>query len=205
MDKRKSIGFFGGSFDPIHAGHIHLALSMLEIYGLDQVLFCPAFISPFKLSKKPSASASHRLEMIKKAIEPIPHFSLFDYEHKSEKVSYTIDSLQHLRAMLDEQGLLCDLYLILGDDTLIDLHNWKEIDEVLKLARPLIGMREGAVRVPTQLSLQSQARLQEGMTQMPILDISSTLLRKRLKKRLYCGHLVPHDVLQYIYLNQLYE
>lgn len=203
--KNKTIGFFGGSFDPIHSGHIHLATMLQEVCGLTTVLFCPAFVSPFKVNKRPSSSASHRREMVKRAIAPIPSFSLYDFELLEEKPSYTIDTLLHLKTSLEDQSQTCDIRLILGADMLADLPQWKEIDQVLEIAPPLVGARSGSFHIPEELSARSKRLLTESIVQIPMLDISSTDLRQRLKKRLYCGHLMGHDVLEYIYQNKLYQ
>lgn len=203
--KQKSIGFFGGSFDPIHSGHIHLALSLLEKHQLDQVLFCPAFISPFKTENSPHVSAHYREEMVKRAIAPLPFFSIFDYELKKKEASYTIDTIKHLKKQYAEQKQNIEIRLILGDDMLQGLPQWKDVETLLKLAPPLVGSRSQEPVWPSGLSKEALALLQEGFTQIPILDISSTTLRQRLKKREYCGHLIPYQVLEYIHQNQLYK
>lgn len=203
--KQKSIGFFGGSFDPIHSGHIHLALSLLEKHQLDQVLFCPAFISPFKTENTSHVSASHREEMVKRAIAPLPFFSLYDYELRQKGTSYTIDTIKNLQRQYAEQKQTIEIRLIVGDDMLERLGSWKDVETLLKLAPPLVGSRSEVPTWPSGLSQESIALLQEGLTQIPLLDISSTHVRQRLKKREYCGHLIPYQVLEYIHQNQLYK
>lgn len=167
------IGFFGGTFDPIHFGHIELAIWALETQGLDEVLFCPTSLSPFKADHLPHASAHHRLAMVKLAIESIPKMRVSDYEIGNQGPSYTVDTIRHLLKVNP-----ANYHLILGEDALKGIGKWKEPDELLSLAPPLVGARA--------------------------LKISSTAVRERLKKRLYCGHLVPEKVLAYIYDNKLY-
>lgn len=203
--KKKSIGFFGGSFDPIHCGHLHLALSFLEKYKLDQILFCPAGVSPFKMHKKPHVSSLHREEMVKRAIHSIPFFSYCDLEIHSEGPSFTIDTIRRLRQTFLDEKQDISLYLLLGDDVLRDLPLWKDIEELLSITQPLLGSRHPIPELPSTLSPKALAALQQGYSQIPILDISSTMLRDRIQKGEYCGHLVPFHVLEYIHLNKLYE
>ena len=203
--KNKSIGFFGGTFDPIHCGHLHLALSFLEAYQLDQILFCPASVSPFKIHQKPHVSSIHREEMVKRAISPIPFFSYCDLEIHSEHPSFTIDTINKLKDQFATQKQDITIHLLLTDDALQDLGQWKKIDELLELAPPLIGSRNANCSFPLDLSSSALAALKRGYTKFPLMDISSTALRQRIKKNQYCGHLVPFHVLEYIHLNQLYE
>ena len=200
--KEQNIGFLGGSFDPIHYGHIHLALELQERYQLDAVLFCPAFLSPAKQEDPPQASAEERLAMVSLALEGLPQFSILDHEIKRQGISYTIDTI---RALIEESNLKQEkkkFHLLLGDDALENILPWHEIEELFLLSPPLIGSRTGVI--PTHLPPLMTEKVRKGFTRMPILDISSTLLRERLKKKLYCAHLMPAKVLDYIYENQLY-
>lgn len=199
--KEEHIGFFGGSFDPIHFGHIHLALQMLELHKLDRVLFCPAFLSPFRGDEPPRATPKQRLEMTALAIKPIEKFSLLDVEVKREETSYTIDTIRSLKKDAENRGKKCHFHLILGEDSLLRLADWKEIKDLLLLAPPLVGSR-----MPQALSIPESLKplIQKGITKIPVMEISSTEIRERIKKRLYCGHLVPAKVLDYIYENLLY-
>jgi nicotinate-nucleotide adenylyltransferase len=191
---KKKLGLFGGTFDPIHFGHLNLALELLEKEGLDEVLFCPARTSPFKKTHPPLASPEDRLAMVKLAIEGISAFRLSTLELARSGPSYTIDTLRALRAP-DVQ-----LYLLLSSDALEDFHLWKEADEILELSRPLIGARTGFLS-PQKIP----EALQKGIISTRALDISSTEVRDRLKKRLYCGHLLPAKVLDYIQKHHLYS
>ncbi len=168
----KTIGFFGGSFDPIHFGHIALAVALLEEGRLDQVLFCPAYCSPFKTKTPPIASPEHRLAMMKLALDH-PQFALSSYEIDRPGSSYTIDTIRALR----REGV--HLRLLLSEEAAVHLDQWKETQELVRLAPPLIGPRE--------------------------IPVSSTQIRERLKKKLYCGHLIPAKTLDYIRANHLYS
>src|ERR1700733_9547911 len=109
---KQTLGLFGGSFDPVHFGHIALALAFLEAKKVDRVLFCPAHTSPLKKGEPPTASAEQRLEMVRRAIDGIDGFALLDFEIKKEELSYTIDTVRFLlrgggkvRLILGEDGL----------------------------------------------------------------------------------------------------
>ena len=180
----KKIGFFGGSFDPLHFGHLNLAISLSEYHHLDQVLFCPVNRSPFK-ERDPIASGEHRLAMTKLAIQGLPHFQLCNLEIKRGGVSYTVDTL---RALKGEQG---ELFFLLTEEAMESFPRWKESEEIMRLAKPLIGTRQRG---------QGLA----GLTPMPVMEISSTKIRDRLKKNLPCPHLVPAIVLDYIRQQGLY-
>ncbi|MDE3048121.1 MAG: nicotinate-nicotinamide nucleotide adenylyltransferase, partial [Verrucomicrobiota bacterium] len=150
----QTIGFLGGSFDPIHFGHIGLAIQLMESHQLSKVIFCPAFCSPFKLETPPSASPKHRLHMLKLALDH-PAFEICTLELDRKGPSYTIDTIR----ALEQQGF--KLRLLLSDESAQNLHRWKETEHIVKSAPPLSGPRE--------------------------FKISSTEIRNRLKKKLYCG------------------
>jgi len=190
------IGFLGGTFDPIHNGHIGLALEIAEKKGLDEVLFCPASQSPHKHSA-PTAPI-YRLEMVRLAIEKIPGFRLLAWEASRPGPSYTIDTLRHLEGS-DE------LHLLLGDDCVERFADWKEAAEILRIAPPYMGTRRRTPPVFAQGMdpLMVQA-LKEGVVKTTLLEISATDIRHRLENQLYCGHLVPPEVLAYIQIQGIY-
>jgi len=165
----KKVGFFGGSFDPIHFGHLQLAVELLES-GLDEILFCPAYCSPFKI-KEPPIEGRHRLEMIRRAIFEIPNCRVTAIELERKEPSFTVDTLRMLNHDVQYR-------LILTEESAKHLDKWKEPEEIVRMAPPIIGKR--------------------------IFPISSTEIRARLKKKLYCGHLVPKVALDYIEEHELY-
>ncbi len=199
------VGLFGGTFDPIHFGHIHLAFAILEAHRLDHVIFCPATVSPFKNRTPPKASKEHRKEMLQLAINPISTFSLLNAELNREGASYTIDTIKDVLNDAHAQKKEVDLFLLLGEDALRHFHQWKDVEEIARLAPPLIGSR--VIDSPCSFEMLSpfvEKALQDGMTKIPVMEISSTSIRKRLVNRQYCGHVVPLAVLEYIHINQLY-
>jgi nicotinate-nucleotide adenylyltransferase len=199
----RQIGLFGGSFDPIHFGHIHLAVRMLETGILEEVLFCPASVSPFKSAQLQPAPAEHRLNMLRLAIEEIPRCKVLECEIYQKNPSYTVDTVRYLNR---ELGSEVQLRLLLGADTVRGFDQWKEVESLVELAPPLVWTRN-FVGQPGSLEAypkKVKEALEKGSVSMPALEISSTEIRQRVKKRLYCGHLVPAKVLDYIHQNQLY-
>lgn len=198
------IGLFGGSFDPIHFGHLNLAFELMEIHHLDQIWFIPAQINPFKIENPPT-SLFHRLNMVQLAIENIPQFHLKDIEKDRPPPSYTIDSL---KAFIDNKAHSLTsnhFYLLLGEDTVPGFFQWHLPEEIVKLVPLLIGSRTGVWQTDwNNFSLSIREAVQKGMTQTRLMDISGTEIRQRLHQNLYCGHLIPNLVLDYIHKNKVY-
>lgn len=194
---KRKIGFFGGSFDPIHFGHLNLALEIKEKKALDEVIFCPAFVNPNKQPNKKGATIDQKLQMVKLAIDGIDHFRVSDIEAKQKGISYTVNTLETL--VNDNKD--CEFFLILGLDTARDFANWKEPERILSLAKPVIGLRDFN-------SLEENSKyyslFKKGVIKTTLLDISSTEIRKRIQLNLYIRHLVPSKVVDFIYQHHLY-
>jgi len=198
----KKIGFFGGTFDPIHFGHINLALQLSEKHHLDEVLFCIAARSPFKKNRPPAAEAKHRLAMTRLAIQDIPGFKVSEIELQRSGISYTIDSLRSLRAEFERGHEAVQLYILLSDESLENFHLWKNAEEIVQLAAPLVGFRTiSHEKIPAS---PVKGALLKGLTLTNRFEISSTQIRSRLKKGLYCRHLMPFKTLDYIHKHRLY-
>lgn len=199
------IGLFGGTFDPIHCGHLNLAIEMAEQHSLDQVVFCPALVSPFKEIHPPQASLLHRAEMIRLAIQSIPNFSLWINPKQREGLSYTIDMIKDFLASHEEARENSSLFLILGEDALSHFHLWKEVEEIVYLAPPLTGTRSKGInflKTPHLPFLEDL--IDKGLTKITIMEISSTKVRKRLQEQKPCIQWVPLIVLDYIQAHKLY-
>ncbi|MBA3236764.1 MAG: nicotinate (nicotinamide) nucleotide adenylyltransferase [Parachlamydiaceae bacterium] len=195
------IGIYGGSFNPIHFGHLNLAIEMLEKHNLTKVYFCPAALSPFK-QNEPAIEPHHRLTMVKMAIEGIPQFSILENELLRPPPSYMIDTLEELLVLDKNKKIKPRYFLILGGDAILDLHRWHRIDEILALASPLTGMRPNTIAFNKDHLIQEAVK--KGVTLTRVLEISSTELRVRIGEKKYCSHLLPTKVLDYIYSNRLY-
>jgi len=192
----KKIGFFGGSFNPIHLGHINLAVRVLEKGFLDQILFCPTYISPLKRQPRSVIQAKHRLNMLQLALEDVPGCDPYDAEISRRGLSYTIDTVRELKG---------EIYLIVAEDVAYEFHRWKEIETLLELVFLIVGVRHGIDREKLEILPEKiKLKIKNGLVEIPAMEISSTEIRERLKKRLYCGHLIPGKVLDYIHQNTLY-
>lgn len=172
-------GFFGGSFDPIHHGHLNLAVEICEKHNLKGIFFCPTSQSPHKKNNPPVASKEARRAMVAAAIAPFPLFTLIDLELQKTSYCYTIDTIRTLISLDEQTHIKRAYHLILGEDAFEKLHTWRESDELVKLAPPLVGERK--------------------------LKISSTTIRSRLQQRLDCTDLLPPKVYAYIQEHKLYE
>lgn len=196
------IGIYGGSFNPIHFGHLNLAIEMMEKHHLTKVYFCPAALSPFK-QDEPPIDSHHRLAMVKLAIEGIPQVSLLENELLRPSPSYMIDTLEELLVLDKEKNIKPRYFLILGEDAIPDFHRWHRIHDILALVTLLIGMRGNPSSLVSQDPLIQKA-VMKGLTPTRILEISSSELRVRIGQKKYCSHLLPTKVLDYIYSNHLY-
>jgi nicotinate-nucleotide adenylyltransferase len=188
------VGIFGGTFDPIHLGHLITAQSVREIRKLEKIIFIPAFISPHKSDAKTS-SAEDRLNMIKLAIDGIPFFDYSDSEIKKGGVSFTIDTLRKLKNSYDE------LEFIIGYDNIFSFHTWKDPDEIMKLAKIVVLRRKSSH--PPQF--KDKYYNKSVFVQTRGIEISATDLRERVKKGLPINFLVPPNVLEYIHNHNLYN
>ena len=191
------VGLLGGSFDPVHFGHMHVALQMQEKHGLDEVWWLPAKNSPLKTTTK--TSMAHRLEMVRLALEPLPSFRVCAIEDERPAPSYTIDTMRLLQAGHPAVAFS----LLLGQDAAASFDQWKEA-KALALSFPLfVAARENS---PLTLTHETPLReaLARGWTPMPLMQVSSSDIRDRLRRELYCGHLAPAKVLDYIARHHLY-
>lgn len=198
----KRIGFFGGSFDPIHLGHLQLARELQEKKHLDLIWFCPARISPHKLDQTP-APPEHRLKMAELAVADHPGFAVIDVEVNRKGPSYTVDTLREL--VQRESGN--QLFLILSEESVPGFFHWKHPEEIVALAPLIIGTRSG----PVDFASFPQGRekiieaIREGWVPTAPNAFSSTEIRHRLKRGEDCSGMLPEKVLDYIIQNNLYS
>lgn len=196
------IGIYGGTFNPVHFGHLNLAFEMLEKRSLSKIYFCPAALSPFKREVE-SIAFEHRLEMLKYAIEEIPQFLIIENELLRPPPSFTIDTIEELIAEDLRKEQHPEYFLIIGEDALAGFPSWHRAGDIIKKVKLLIGTRS-CEKSPCCDSYEMQNAIEKGMTQTRIFDISSSEIRERIQQKKYCGHLLPRKVLDYIYRNRLY-
>ena len=195
------IGLLGGTFDPVHLGHLIGAQSAAEQLGLDQVLFVPAANPPHKLTK-PITAALHRVAMLRKAIANNKRFGLYLDEIHREGNSYTIDTLRRFRK--NNLGPEDELYFILGADNLVELNTWKQWRAICREARIAALVREGFL--PEELPLQGKLKeIQVIWVKMPLIGISATGIRTACAAGKSIRYLVPDPVAEYIETHRLYR
>lgn len=196
----KRIGLCGGSFDPIHFGHLNLAIEMMEAHQLDEVWFCPAARNPHKIQNC-HINDHDRFEMISLAIEGEPRFRILDIEISRPPPSYSIDTLHQII----EKNPFDQFYLIIGEDVARSFHRWYQAEEIIKYVHLLVGERiQHHNKIDFEGSSAIVAAIVKGLTPMRIMEMSSTELRERLAEGLYCEHLMPRKVLDYITSHRLY-
>lgn len=198
------IGVFGGTFDPVHLGHLILAENCREQGRLEQIWFVPAAAPPHKLDR-PISPFERRVEMLRLAVAGNPSFQINEVEKDRPGPSYTVDTLSELRGQHPEH----EFFLLIGSDTLADLHSWREPARIVTLAGLLVWPRPGyppltveqlraAVHLPANVVLR--LHLVEG----PKIDISSSDLRRRAGGGRTLRYLVPRAVEVYIGTHHLY-
>ena len=185
------VGIFGGSFDPIHHGHLIVARVAMEQLGLEQLRFVPAREQPLKRGRH-YTSAEHRAAMLALAIAGEPRFSLETIELSRPGPSYTIDTLQELHQREPENKLV----LLLGSDAAAELPAWHKAERLPELARVVVFARPGAA-VPT-------SPIVADVVQVPAIDISATRIRQRIRERRSVRYWVPDLVAEYISAHRLY-
>lgn len=201
----KKIGFFGGTFDPVHFGHINVVIEAKERLALDEVWFCPTSISPHK-EDTPPIEAHHRFEMLRLALENIPFCKVIDDELNEKKPPFTFETL---KKCAQKYGLLTQNFtLILSQDLLPRLGQWYKANELIEQYTLFIAQRAQfelhSEKTIPGLSKENFEKVIKSQEPVRLLEISSQNVRQRLKKKLYCGHLCPLKVIDYIYQFNLY-
>ncbi len=196
------VGVLGGTFDPIHIGHLFAAEEARTRLRLERVLFLPAGLPPHKLHLHVT-STEHRVNMVQLATADNPSFVLSRVDIDRFGPSYTVDTLALLR---DEYGPDAELYLIMGSDSLAELLTWYKPERLIRLCRIVALARPGP-----QMDLEELNRLLPGAIarvqslEMPLLQISSTDLQRRVRMGLSIKYLTPPAVEAYIYQHGLYR
>lgn len=218
MNAIAPIGILGGTFDPIHFGHLRLAQEVGQTLKLDQVRFIPSGTPPHRVS--PAGPAADRLEMVRLAVAGNPLFIVDDREIGREGPGYTVDTLAGLRRELGAMRPIC---LLLGADAFLDLATWHRWRELFKLAHIVVAHRPGfpvdtwQERMPQPLAKEYAARFMPqplavhlapcgGVAVTPIaaLDISATMIRDAVHAGASPRYLLPDSVLDYIQKKALY-
>jgi nicotinate-nucleotide adenylyltransferase len=187
------IGILGGTFNPVHIGHLMLAEEACEKLKLDKVIFVPTFIPPHK-DVDAGVKAEDRLAMVRLAVADNPAFEVSSFEIESKKKSYSIDTLKEFRHLYGQNS---QLYFITGSDSLKDLFSWKDLNDIFKISKFIVANRPGypVKEVPKEV---------ETVVITP-LEVSSADIRKRIKEARSIRYLVPEKVRNYIIKCKLYK
>jgi nicotinate-nucleotide adenylyltransferase len=184
------LALYGGTFDPVHNGHLILARDALEELQVDRVVFIPANLSPHKLATSPAPAALRR-EMLAAAIADEPGFTLDDSELQLSGPSFTIDTVERVRAAYPAS----QIYYLIGADNVRDLHTWRRIDDLRRLVEFVVfGRGDGSSQAGNAFRTLNRR-----------IDISATEIRRRVACGASIRYLVPEPVRSIITTNQLYQ
>ena len=190
------ICLFGGTFDPPHIGHLLISQTIWEVEEFDKILLIPAYNPPHKKDISP---IDHRVEMVKLSISGNPKFEFSDIEIKREGISYTIDTI---RALKKEMNLTREnTYYLMGSDSLLEFHNWREPEAILNECQVIVAIRPGFR--PSDIQHWILHRIQ--FANIPRYEIASTTIRARWIENMTIRYMVTLPVWDYIHENKLYE
>jgi len=195
------LGIAGGTFDPIHIGHLIIAEVARQECDLDKVLFIPTGVPPHKTGYAVTPAAC-RYEMVRMAIMDNPYFEVSDIEVKREGFTYTVDTLRELKRIYPAD---VEFFFIIGSDTLPEVKGWREASRVVKYCHFVVYARPGYDVAEREIRFLRETMGASIYTiQGPLLDISSTDIRDRIERKKSIRYLVPPAVEEYIYKNHLY-
>ncbi|MBU5455465.1 nicotinate-nucleotide adenylyltransferase [Caproiciproducens sp. MSJ-32] len=200
---KRKVGIIGGTFDPIHNGHLMLAEYSRVNFKLEEIIFMPSGNPPHK-EKGIVSPIIHRYNMTLLAINSNPHFVLSTLEiKKEEEINYTVDTIKKLK----EINKNIDYYFILGEDSIKEIHTWKDYNKLLRMCKFIVAPRPYSDR-KTLMDKVNSLNVKYGhsiyILDMPLIEISSTDIRNRVSKGLSIKYLVPEIVEMYIQKHKLY-
>lgn len=193
---------FGGSFNPVHNGHVHLVKSVMEDNGFDRCIVIPAYVSPFKTEEENSVASLSRYEMCTLAFSKLKGVTVSDYEISKRDISYTSQTLEYFSEKLRDDKL----YFIVGGDSLGTLMTWHEFEKIMKLCTIVAAVRNNADRKKLLSDAQKIRKYGEVIiTDIKPFEVSSTEIRNKIFSGESIDGLVPENVLMYIKKNNLYR
>lgn len=215
MNDVKQLGIFGGSFNPVHLGHLRVAEEVCEELNLDRVMFIPTFIPPHKDPSR-LVSFEHRCQMLHLALDGHPKFSVSDIEASLGGLSYTVRTLTHLRSQYPS----CDFYLLVGSDAFLEIDSWWHYHELFQLASVTVMTRPGTShkdlekfivdRIDPRYRWMPGGRFDHPawrpvrLVSVTLLDVSASKIRKLVAMNRSVRFLVPEVVREYIIYHRLY-
>ncbi len=199
------IGLLGGSFNPIHHGHLIVARAVAERVDLDRVLVLPSAFPPHKASST-LIDAQQRAEMVRLAIEPDPLFEFSDFDLVREGPSYTIETITHFQKQLGKEAVL---HWLIGGDWLEELPTWRQSGALIDACAIITAVRPGWTgfdwdAMAREVGAARADKLRRGVVETPLVDISSTDVRERVREGRSIRYLVPDAVAAYIERHGLY-
>ena len=199
----KKIGILGGTFDPIHNGHLIIGEHIRDSFNLDKVLFIPCGNPPHKLDRT-ITFARHRSKMVRLAIKDNTYFEMSDIDIEREGYTYTVDTLKDIKKTLGEENRYL---LIIGADNVHEILTWKNADELLKQCEFIAVLRPNYKKIEFLKKIKTLVDEYGAVIHVdeaPKVEISSTQIRKRISQKKTIKYLVPESVEKYIYYNKLY-
>jgi len=210
------IGLFGGTFDPVHLGHLRVAEEIREQFGLEKIIFIPAHLPPHK--KNAVAQADHRYEMVRMAIADNPYFAVSNIELRRQGNSYSFDTIGHFSREYGPDG---ELFFIMGVDAFREIHTWKQYPEFFSLCNFVVMSRPGSYEPEPEKNIpgdfaamctfnhegrfyEHQSGRRTYFCRISLLDISSTGVRQAVREGRSVKYLVPDSVAGYILRHNLY-
>lgn len=188
-----AVGLFGGSFNPVHLGHLITSQRVMEIRNLEKIILMPCNISPFKVEASDILDGDTRLRMLELAVGNNPKYEIDNFELKKGGVSFTFNTILHLKQMYSE------IELIIGFDQLIDFDKWYKAEEIVSEAQLVVLKREIDNKWTPNIFTKKAV-----FVETPAIEISATEIRKRIKAGLSIDYLVPEAVVEYIKRKKLY-
>ena len=187
---------FGGTFDPPHVGHLIIAETIQESERFDRIVFVPASNPPHK--EKGISPIEDRLEMLRLTLVNNDNFDVSDIEIERGGISYTVETVKETKEKFSLSSK--DLYFLIGSDSLLDFHSWKEYESILNECRVIIALRPGFRPSRIDPEILSQIRF----ANIPQIEVSSSQIRRRVKSGLTIRYMVPEPVRDYISEKDLY-
>jgi nicotinate-nucleotide adenylyltransferase len=191
------VGIFGGTFDPIHNGHLQVAEDVRKNLAMEKILFVPSFLPPHKLDKEVT-EAGLRFEMVSLALEEYPHFEISEFEFQKEGISYTVETLNALKRSNPD----VELFLIMGVDQLLDMDSWREPEKIFQISN-VVAMRRPGYRREEIESLDWYSKIL--WVDVTPIEISSSMIRKKIQQGESVQGLVPEQVEKFIEEKGLYK
>lgn len=198
---KEKIGIMGGSFDPVHLGHLIISQHVKNSLKFSKVILLPTGKAPHKTY---NTKREDRLRMLEIATESNPDFFIEDYEIKNTEIVYTIDSLKYLKSKYPD----ATLYFIIGLDNLYDLKNWKDISQYYKYADFVVTKRVAKIPIEIEKKIsfyENEYKLKIHFIKSPIIEISSSNIRKNIRDNNSINYLTKDEVVDYIYQRNLYK